>query len=473
MNLERIVDVQIALNTAGISKNGFSTILVGSYHPAVPYQVTTITDIDQMSDYGFIKGDGTYDVISDIFSQIPHPTTVKLARLHGTKSTLTFNPHGTPNENFVLTVFCYDENGNRRELKKVIADSTGSTSKTELAKALATATAVPQGVITSSVTPIGTNGQLIKYDDDNTFKIVQDGENCSIELAGNVGFEVSLNIAENAEYNVPISQAMANVFAFDSDFYGVVLDYKSQKTKQLVKDMEDYCESKSLIFGYDTTDMSLLTETYNNNYMRSFGFFLTGEGEPAAAATMSRCFSIEPGGETWALKTLAGIVPSPISETQHTLLQQKNANSYERVRNISVTQNGKVGGGEWIDVIRFRDWLVEEIKTNVFTLLKNSDKVPYTDAGIAMIEGVVRKALEDGVTRGGIAPEEYDSNGNKNPSYTLTVPLAADITALDKSSRVLKDIKFTARLAGAIHVVEIKGSFTYDNLISTNNGINA
>ena len=46
------------------------------------------------------------------------------------------------------------------------------------------------------------------------------------------------------------------------------------------------------------------------------------------------------------------------------------------------------------------------------------------------------------------------------------MPLAANISANTKAQRLLEDVKFTARLAGAIHVVEIAGSFTYENLIN-------
>ena len=132
---------------------------------------------------------------------------------------------------------------------------------------------------------------------------------------------------------------------------------------------------------------------------------------------------------------------------------------------IPVTQNGKVAAGEWIDVIRFRDWLQEEITVNVFNALINRDKIPYTDEGIAVIEAQIRKALQLGVRRGGIAPDEYDEDGNTNLGYTVEVPLAASISANQKASRVLNDVKFTARLAGAIHVVKITGSLTYENLI--------
>ena len=57
-----------------------------------------------------------------------------------------------------------------------------------------------------------------------------------------------------------------------------------------------------------------------------------------------------------------------LNETTFNNIYGKNGNTFEPFRNISITQNGKVAGGEWIDVIRFRDWLCEEIKvTNLST----------------------------------------------------------------------------------------------------------
>ena len=60
---------------------------------------------------------------------------------------------------------------------------------------------------------------------------------------------------------------------------------------------------------------------------------------------------------------------------------------------------------------------------------------------------------------------EYDENGDKNLGYTVNVPLAANISANQKATRILEGVTFTARLAGAIHVVDIKGQLTYENLI--------
>ena len=190
------------------------------------------------------------------------------------------------------------------------------------------------------------------------------------------------------------------------------------------------------------------------------------EKEFPEAAVMSRCFTVYPGGETWANKKLSGITNDDLTETEYLALTAKNYNTFENFsENVSITQNGKTCAGEWIDVIRFRDWLVETIKTEEFAMLINREKLPYTDAGIALVEGVLNKVLKLGQDRGGIAPTEYDDDGNRNLGYTITVPKAANISANKKAQRVLDDVKFTARLAGAIHAVNINGSLTYENRI--------
>jgi len=72
------------------------------------------------------------------------------------------------------------------------------------------------------------------------------------------------------------------------------------------------------------------------------------------------------------------------------------------------------------------------------------------------------KALQLGQRRGGIAPTEYDEDSNEIPGWKISVPLAANISANTKASRILEDMTFTARLAGAIHVAEITGSLVYE-----------
>lgn len=276
----------------------------------------------------------------------------------------------------------------------------------------------------------------------------------------------------NATVTESVADMMAAIVADDNDWYGWAF---VDRTQANILAAADWTEAHRKLFGTaiaeaGAMDKDITTDTgyllMNGNYFRTHWWYHKDAATDfPECAVMARCFAILPGGETWANKKLGGVTTDNLTETQYNAIMSKNGNTFERFRNVSITQNGKVAAGEWIDVIRFRDWLQEEMTVNIFNALVNSDKIPYTDTGIAIIENQMRAALQLGQTRGGISPTEYDEDGNENLGFTLSVPLAANISANQKATRVLENMRFTARLAGAIHVVKIYGSLTYENLI--------
>ncbi len=176
---------------------------------------------------------------------------------------------------------------------------------------------------------------------------------------------------------------------------------------------------------------------------------------------MAKCFGYDPGTETWAMKELATIIPSALDTAQKIELEEKYISRFLRYGGCNVTIGGAMLAGEWIDVIRFRDWLKNEMQIRVFNAIKVNRKVPFTDAGITMIEGQMIAALEKGQELGGINDTEYDEDGKELPGYTVTVPRASDLTEAERKSRRLTGCKYTARLSGAIHAVEIEGFLTF------------
>ena len=432
-NIDRIANVSISLNTTGVSKHGFSQGLIVGAHAHSLARVETYTSVDDMTGDGYSTTDPIFLAASAYLGQTPRPASVKIGRRKcdtALAEVSTLTAQGV----YTLAVLTKDESGNVN--KK-------SYSFTQDKSAAVTAVAVSE-----RLTLTGKSSDFA----------VQASSNLNV-IAGTV--------------TETIPQTMAAVRASDDEFYGIIL---ASRDAADILAMAAYVETQEKLFVTATAeagaiDADVTTDVgyklQEKNYYRTAAFYhALAVTEYADAAVMARCFAIEPGGETWANKKLAAVTADGLTETQYNAATKKNINTFEKFRNVSITQNGKVAAGEWIDVIRFRDWLVEEIRTNVFYLLINNDKIPYTDAGIAMIESVVRKALEDGQDAGGIAPTEYDEDGNTNAGYEIEVPTAADITPNQKASRVLEGIKFTARLTGAIHVVKISGGFTYSNLIT-------
>lgn len=167
------------------------------------------------------------------------------------------------------------------------------------------------------------------------------------------------------------------------------------------------------------------------------------------------------GSETSAFKALASVYPSELTTTEMKQLEAANLNYFITVGNKNITMNGKVIAGEWADIIRFRDWLKNDMQLRVVNLFIVNPKIPYTDGGIGLVQNQMLASLKAGQDAGGIAEEEFDEDGNKIPGYVTSVPRASSLSDSEKASRKLKRCKFKARLAGAIHFAEITGSLTY------------
>lgn len=229
-----------------------------------------------------------------------------------------------------------------------------------------------------------------------------------------------------------------------------------------INDIAVWAEATEKIFGFTTTSETNPVTT--TGLLRTHGWFTNQTGEYDKfldVAAMAKCFGYTPGNETWALKSLAIVSPSAINSTQAATLDNQNMNYYVTIAGSNVTQTGKMLGNEWIDVIRFRDWLKNDMQLRVFNAMRKNSKLPYTDNGISVIDGCMKASLKSGQSAGGIAEDEYDADDNLIPGYTTSVPLAASLTAAQKKSRDLSDCKWTARLAGAIQAVELEGQLGY------------
>lgn len=261
-----------------------------------------------------------------------------------------------------------------------------------------------------------------------------------------------------------IPKALANALA-EKSFYGFHLT--SFKTAAELQAASDWAEVNEKLFGFEYDDFDECPVKADNAY-RTFGVFagLVDSEDAAknnaylALGLMAKVFGYEPGSETWAFKEVSGMVPAVLSTAQKTALENNNISSYLRYAGVNVTIGGKVMGGEWIDVIRFRDWLKADIQSRVFNVIKLNRKVEFTDSGIGMIEGAIEASLKAGQEVGGIADTSYDAEGNAIPGYTVVVPRENSFTEEQKKSRKLSGCSWTAKLAGAIHAVEIGGYLT-------------
>lgn len=171
-----------------------------------------------------------------------------------------------------------------------------------------------------------------------------------------------------------------------------------------------------------------------------------------AAAWVGVCAPQQVGSYTWTFKTLNGIAPAEYDVTAIGEIETNNASTYITEGGVNITSKGVTTSGEYIDILQGQYFLKARMTENVFGLLVRTPKIPYTDAGIALVVAEVEKTLKMGVNQGIIAT---DLDGN--PLYTITAPNRAEVSTNDKAQRILPDVKWEATIAGAIENVKING----------------
>ena len=230
-----------------------------------------------------------------------------------------------------------------------------------------------------------------------------------------------------------------------------------------LEDMAEWTEAREKMFGYAYADPA--DNPVTNTYYRTFGICYgddAGSGDPYKHVAMAvRFLSYDAGSETWVNKSLASVSMSKFTDTEIDTIDKDPASYYLQVGDTGLVQGGKVRAGEWIDVIRFRDWLKNDMQLRILNLLVKRPKVPYTDKGIGLVRNQMIASLKEGTRRGGIAEDQYNSDDELIPGFTTSVPLAADLSDTQRKSRILEDCTFSAILAGAIHVVNVNGSLVY------------
>ena len=230
-----------------------------------------------------------------------------------------------------------------------------------------------------------------------------------------------------------------------------------------LEDMAEWTEAREKMFGYAYADPA--DNPVTNTYYRTFGICYgddAGSGDPYKHVAMAvRFLSYDAGSETWVNKSLASVSMSKFTDTEIDTIDKDPASYYIQVGDTGLVKGGKVRAGEWIDVIRFRDWLKNDMQLRILNLLVKRPKVPYTDKGIGLVRNQMIASLKEGTRRGGIAEDQYNSDDELIPGFTTSVPLAADLSDTQRKSRTLEDCTFSAILAGAIHVVNVNGSLVY------------
>lgn len=124
-----------------------------------------------------------------------------------------------------------------------------------------------------------------------------------------------------------------------------------------------------------------------------------------------------------------------------------------KANNVAQTTSGVTMSGQYIDVIMGIDWTGSNIKASLQNILTQSNKVPYDQAGIALlkatVEGVLAKAYTNGI---------IDADDAGQASYSVTAKDRSEMRESDQQARVFTGLSYQYVPANAIDQIKVFGA---------------
>lgn len=234
----------------------------------------------------------------------------------------------------------------------------------------------------------------------------------------------------------------------------VVNDGESATTVSDIAAKVEALPGKIYFAGLDIDDATTITVT---GLRRTVLFYCDGadETQEPVAALVGEVAGRSAGSFTYKNLVLTGINAQELTEAQVDAIHNKGGITFIAKAGDNVTSEGKVAGGEYIDIIDCEDFIIQQLTYKTQKLLNNNAKIPYDNNGIAMLESVAADVLRDAYNNGMIAVK-----ADGTPDYSIAYALKEDTNEGDRANRRYLGGAFTFTLAGAIHAVEISGTIT-------------
>ena len=284
----------------------------------------------------------------------------------------------------------------------------------------------------------------------------------------------------NAAETLP--ECLDAVQAVDSSWYFLVLDRTLGGT-QAILDVGAWAEAQTVMYIAASFEHGALTANEAASFaarLSALGYARTAliwrrRQDYAAASLAARLSGVDftqPGSLITAkFKQLPGLAGDAFTPSEQEELDRKRLNYYGGFSGTPIVAEGvTLSDRYWIDTRYWLDWIVDQIRTNVFTLLRTSAAVPQTNAGLLALREVITDALEQGVRNGGIAPGVVSADlaqsirngigdqgfdGELSGGYLVHIGALADQSDADRQARLSPPVTIWVKGRGAIHEVAI------------------
>lgn len=446
-----IVNVDITLNTAGTTREGFGLPLFLASTDNFEERVRGYTSLTEVAE-DFDENSAAYKAAKQLWSQTPKVTQLYIGR-RAMQYTVSIPDEVTESTDYSLTVAV---GGGVSQPFQYTAqsDDTAEVVLTQFKTQIEANPALKDNVTVSVSGSAGSATMIITKAGENDFvKVTTTAQTLSI----------SATTADSA------SVALAAIETYSTDWYFIATE---DRTSQFVTAMASEIQARRKIFFTASNDVKALQGTElasatdvpaqlaKSKYTRTVCLWHhTASFDYPEMAYIAYGAPYDAGSIAWGNAQLTGVTASmqpankrPLTSIQKSALDARSCNFIDLDGGVPVVRRGITSGGEWIDIIRGVDWLESDLKTSLRDLLINQKggKITYDDTGITRVRQVIETSLQRAVNR------------NFLSTYTVTVPKASQVALADKKARILKDITFHGILAGAILDVDLKGTVAYE-----------
>ena len=183
--------------------------------------------------------------------------------------------------------------------------------------------------------------------------------------------------------------------------------------------------------------------------------FKHGKNAYAAAALVGAIAQKDPGTYTCKNQILKELEPEALDDTQIKTAHDAGCLCFVTKAGDNVTTEGKTLGGEYIDIIDSKDYVIYRIQYGSQKVFNQNDKVAYTDSGITQLENVCVTVMKECYGDGNLIIDTDDSG---KPAYSVNYGRRSETSAADRQARRYTLGRFSFSLLGAIHTAKVKGS---------------
>lgn len=250
--------------------------------------------------------------------------------------------------------------------------------------------------------------------------------------------------------------ALADVKLTDKNWRQLIVinDGDSESSVQAISTAVEALPGKMYFAGLEVDDTTTITVT---DLRRTVLFYCSAtEVVPVpVAALVGEIAGRAAGSFTYKNLILTGVEAQELTDAEITAIHKKGGITFVQKAGDRVTSEGKVAGGEYIDIIDCEDYIIQQMTYKTQKVLNSSAKVPYDNNGIALLESVAVDVLQAAYNNGMIA-----TNPDGTPAYSVSYAMREDTKESDRANRLYLGGSFTFALAGAIHECVITGSIT-------------